>query len=37
MEAQLSADDYATFMAALYTLGHSGEGHCEYSAYEAEE
>ena len=33
MEQQMTADDYATFLAALYTLGHSGEGHCNYSAY----
>lgn len=36
MEAQLSADDYATWLAALHTLGHSGEGHCNYTAYEEE-
>lgn len=33
MAKVMTADDYATFLAALYTLGHSGEGHCEHSAY----
>ena len=33
----LGGEDYLTFMEAVKTLGHSGEGHCEYSDYEAEE
>ena len=36
MQAQMSADDYTTFIAALHTLGHSGEGHCGYEDYEEE-
>ncbi len=36
MEAQMTPDDYATFLAALYTLGHSGEGHCNYTAFDEE-
>lgn len=36
MKSQLSTDDYTTFIAALRTLGHSGEGHCGYSEYEEE-
>ncbi|MDP8256135.1 MAG: hypothetical protein P9M14_10315 [Candidatus Alcyoniella australis] len=34
MSEQLSTDDYTTFIAALFTLGHSGEGHCGYEVYE---
>lgn len=33
MADRMEPDDYATFFAALYTLGHSGEGHCEHSDY----
>ncbi|MDP8224320.1 MAG: hypothetical protein P9L99_13230 [Candidatus Lernaella stagnicola] len=36
MAAQMDPDDYATFVAALFTLGHSGEGHCNYNEYEAQ-
>ena len=34
MQQQLSVDDYATFLAALHTLGHSGEGHCDCTVQE---
>ena len=37
MQSQMSTDDYTTFIAALHTLGHSGEGHCEYSEYDESE
>lgn len=37
MQSQMSTDDYTTFIAALHTLGHSGEGHCEYSEYDKSE
>ena len=36
MQAQMDVNDYTTFIAALRTLGHSGEGHCNYNAYEEE-
>ena len=29
----MSTADYVTFLDALKTLGHSGEGHCEYREY----
>ncbi len=32
----LSGDDYLTFIDALRTTGHSGEGHCNYAAYTGE-
>lgn len=36
LAAGLSAEDYQTFLDALRTTGHSGEGHCNYAAYEEE-
>ena len=36
MQEQMTPDDYATFVAALDTLGHSGEGHCNCGDYQAE-
>ena len=29
----MPTDDYTTFVAALRTIGHSGEGHCGYTEY----
>jgi len=36
MAANMDPDKFGVFLAALYTLGHLGEGHCAYSAYIAE-
>jgi hypothetical protein len=33
MAANMDPDTFGVFLAALYTLGHSGEGHCGYSAF----
>jgi hypothetical protein len=32
----MASGDYDTFIEALRTTGHSGEGHCNYAAYEEE-
>ncbi len=34
MKSLLSDADYDTFMEALFTTGHSGEGHCHYDEFE---
>ncbi len=36
IEADFDSNTLGIFLAALYTIGHSGEGHCEYSAYSEE-